>query len=48
MEEATADTLDETDWAMNLELCDMINHDRINSLELIRSRCEEKDYDEGS
>ena len=36
MEEATADTLDEPDWAPNLELCDMINHDRINSLELIR------------
>ncbi|WOG90959.1 hypothetical protein DCAR_0310206 [Daucus carota subsp. sativus] len=36
VEEATADTLDEPDWATNLELCDMINHDRINSLELIR------------
>ncbi|KAL0282170.1 UNVERIFIED_CONTAM: TOM1-like protein 1 [Sesamum angustifolium] len=36
VEEATAETLDEPDWAMNLELCDMINHDRVNSLELIR------------
>ncbi|OIT40033.1 PREDICTED: TOM1-like protein 2 [Nicotiana attenuata] len=36
VEEATAETLDEPDWAMNLELCDMINHDRINSVELIR------------
>ncbi|KAI5657395.1 hypothetical protein M9H77_26188 [Catharanthus roseus] len=35
-EEATAETLDEPDWALNLELCDMINHDRINSVELIR------------
>lgn len=37
VEEATADTLDEPDWATNLELCDMINHDKINSLELIRA-----------
>ncbi|PSS04548.1 TOM1-like protein [Actinidia chinensis var. chinensis] len=36
VEEATAETLDEPDWATNLELCDMINHDRINSVELIR------------
>lgn len=36
VEEATAESLDEPDWAMNLELCDMINHDRINSVELIR------------
>ncbi|XP_051138050.1 TOM1-like protein 1 [Andrographis paniculata] len=36
VEEATAETLDEPDWAMNLELCDMINHDRVNSTELIR------------
>uniref|UniRef100_A0AAW2TEC8 TOM1-like protein 1 n=1 Tax=Sesamum radiatum TaxID=300843 RepID=A0AAW2TEC8_SESRA len=36
VEEATAETLDDPDWAMNLELCDMINHDRVNSLELIR------------
>ncbi|KAL1813631.1 hypothetical protein DCAR_0625994 [Daucus carota subsp. sativus] len=37
VEEATADTLDEPDWSTNLELCDMINHDRINSIELIRA-----------
>lgn len=37
VDEATADTLDEPDWATNLELCDMINHDKINSLELIRA-----------
>ncbi|GER46783.1 target of Myb protein 1 [Striga asiatica] len=37
VEEATAETLSEPDWATNLELCDMINHDRINSVELIRS-----------
>ncbi|KAL0317860.1 UNVERIFIED_CONTAM: TOM1-like protein 1 [Sesamum angustifolium] len=37
VEEATAETLDEPDWATNLELCDMINHDRINSVELIRA-----------
>lgn len=36
VEEATAETLDEPDWATNLELCDMVNHDRINSVELIR------------
>lgn len=36
VEEATAESLDEPDWAMNLELCDMINHERINSVELIR------------
>ncbi|KAL9253871.1 TOM1-like protein [Drosera capensis] len=36
VEEATAETLDEPDWAMNLEICDMINHKRVNSIELIR------------
>ncbi|KAI3471308.1 hypothetical protein Pfo_027971 [Paulownia fortunei] len=36
VEEATAETLDEPDWVTNLELCDMINHDRVNSVELIR------------
>lgn len=36
VEEATAETLDEPDWATNLELCDMINQDKINSVELIR------------
>lgn len=36
VEDATAETLDEPDWATNLELCDMINHDRISSVDLIR------------
>ncbi|XP_057546939.1 TOM1-like protein 1 [Amaranthus tricolor] len=36
VEEATAETLDEPDWATNLEICDMVNHERINSVELIR------------
>ncbi|KAL1539863.1 3'(2'),5'-bisphosphate nucleotidase/inositol-1,4-bisphosphate 1-phosphatase [Salvia divinorum] len=36
VEEATAETLDEPDWATNLELCDMINHERVSSVELIR------------
>lgn len=36
VEEATAETLDEPDWATNLELCDMINHERISSVDLIR------------
>lgn len=36
VEDSTAETLDEPDWATNLELCDMVNHDRINSVDLIR------------
>lgn len=36
IEEATAETLDEPDWATNLELCDMINSGRLNSVEFIR------------
>lgn len=36
VEEATAETLEEPDWAANLEICDMINTERINSVELIR------------
>lgn len=36
IEEATAEALDEPDWATNLELCDIINHGRINSVEFIR------------
>ncbi|XP_073314684.1 TOM1-like protein 1 [Primulina huaijiensis] len=36
VEEATDETLDGPDWAINLELCDMINHERISSTELIR------------
>ncbi|KAL1550621.1 3'(2'),5'-bisphosphate nucleotidase/inositol-1,4-bisphosphate 1-phosphatase [Salvia divinorum] len=37
IEEATAETLDEPDWATNLELCDMISSGRVNSVEFIRS-----------
>lgn len=36
VEEATAETLDEPDWATNLELCDMMNNERVSSIELIR------------
>lgn len=37
VEDATAETLEGPDWAMNLEICDMINHERVNSIELIRA-----------
>ncbi|XP_028753361.1 TOM1-like protein 1 [Neltuma alba] len=37
VEDATSENLDEPDWAMNLELCDSVNHEQVNSLELIRS-----------
>ncbi|KAJ6855076.1 TOM1-like protein 1 [Populus alba x Populus x berolinensis] len=36
VEDATAETLDEPDWAMNLDICDMIDHERVSSVELIR------------
>lgn len=36
IEEATSETLDEPDWSTNLEICDMINHERVNSVEVIR------------
>ncbi|KAH9608905.1 hypothetical protein KSS87_013887 [Heliosperma pusillum] len=36
VEEATAETLDEPDWATNLEICDLVNQEKINSVELIR------------
>ncbi|ONK71759.1 uncharacterized protein A4U43_C04F12070 [Asparagus officinalis] len=36
VEEATAETLEGPDWATNLEICDMINSEKINSVELIR------------
>ncbi|KAG5224366.1 TOM1 protein [Salix suchowensis] len=35
VEDATAETLDEPNWAMNLEICDMINHKKVSSVELI-------------
>ncbi|KAL3524534.1 hypothetical protein ACH5RR_017368 [Cinchona calisaya] len=37
VEEATSESLDDPDWPSNLEICDMINHDRINSVELVRA-----------
>lgn len=36
IEEATAESLDEPDWATNLEFCDMINNGRLNSVEFVR------------
>lgn len=36
VEEATAETLEEPDWATNLEICDMVNQERVNSIDLIR------------
>lgn len=36
VEDATSEALDEPDWALNLELCDLINNDKISSVELIR------------
>lgn len=36
VEDATAETLDEPDWATNLDICDMINSEKLNSVELIR------------
>ncbi|XP_028800227.1 TOM1-like protein 1 [Neltuma alba] len=37
VEDATSEALDEPDWAMNLDICDMINNERVNSVELIRA-----------
>lgn len=36
VEDATTENLEEPDWDMNLEICDMINQETINSVELIR------------
>ena len=36
VDDATSENLDEPDWAMNLDICDMINTEKINSIELIR------------
>lgn len=36
VDSATSEALDEPDWALNLDLCDMINSDKINSVDLIR------------
>lgn len=36
VEDATSENLDEPDWSLNLDICDMINNEKINSVELIR------------
>ncbi|PKA53243.1 hypothetical protein AXF42_Ash009973 [Apostasia shenzhenica] len=36
VEEATSENLDGPDWASNLKICDMINSDKVNSVDLIR------------
>ncbi|KAK8713245.1 hypothetical protein V6N13_148467 [Hibiscus sabdariffa] len=36
VEDATSEALDEPDWALNLDICDMINHERVSSVDLIR------------
>lgn len=36
VEDATSETLEEPDWALNLDICDMINTEKLNSVELIR------------
>ncbi|KAJ6836226.1 TOM1-like protein 2 [Iris pallida] len=36
VEEATAEALEGPDWATNLEICDMINSEKVNSVDLIR------------
>ncbi|KAK7253134.1 hypothetical protein RIF29_37587 [Crotalaria pallida] len=36
VEDATSETLDEPDWALNLDICDLINTEKVNSIELIR------------
>ncbi|WCJ27791.1 Target of Myb protein 1 [Euphorbia peplus] len=36
VEDATTETLDEPDWAMNLDICDMVNQEKVSSVELIR------------
>ncbi|KAF3792932.1 TOM1-like protein 2 [Nymphaea thermarum] len=37
VEEATMETMDGPDWASNLEICDMVNNEKINSQEVIRA-----------
>ncbi|KAK9120502.1 hypothetical protein Syun_018119 [Stephania yunnanensis] len=36
VEDATAETMEEPDWAMNLDICDMINSEKISSVDLVR------------
>jgi hypothetical protein len=35
--EATLETMDAPDWVINLGICDMVNTERINSVEVIRA-----------
>lgn len=37
VEDATSEAHEEPDWAMNLDLCDLINTEKVNSVELIRA-----------
>lgn len=37
VEEATAEAMEGPDWAANLEICDLINSEKVNSVDLIRS-----------
>lgn len=37
VEEATSESLEGPDWSINLEICDMINSEKVNSVDLIRS-----------
>uniref|UniRef100_A0A0D6QRT5 VHS domain-containing protein n=1 Tax=Araucaria cunninghamii TaxID=56994 RepID=A0A0D6QRT5_ARACU len=37
VDEATADNLADPDWASNLEICDMINADRVSSQDVVRA-----------
>ncbi|KAK9144239.1 hypothetical protein Sjap_004142 [Stephania japonica] len=36
VEDATAEAMEEPDWAMNLDICDMINSEKISSVDLVR------------
>ncbi|KQJ81548.1 hypothetical protein BRADI_5g01350v3 [Brachypodium distachyon] len=36
VEEATSENLDGPDWSANLEICDLINSEKVNSVDLIR------------
>lgn len=37
VDEATLETMDAPDWATNLEICDMVNTENVNSVEVIRA-----------
>lgn len=37
VEDATSENLEEPDRSANLEICDMINSEKVNSIELIRA-----------